>query len=147
MFHPGFLIYFCLNGGIISEIIPGFSNEILAGKSEMRWNLNEHRAESVFNLIGQVAFRSLGSGVGVWVETSRRAFLVCDCVFFLFFFYLSTRRLWTLLKPECISHHHQQIFLGQAPFSQWTGHGRESSVSMLPGPSQPIFTGQVWLER
>lgn len=56
MFYSGSLIYFCLNGGITSEIIPAFFNEILAGKSEMRWNLNEHRAESVFNLIWQVPF-------------------------------------------------------------------------------------------
>lgn len=51
LFHSGSLIYFYLNGGLISEIIPAFCNEILAGKSEMRWNLNEDQAESVFNLI------------------------------------------------------------------------------------------------
>ncbi len=47
MYYPGSLIYFSLNGEIIFEIIPAFCNEILASKSEMRWNLNEHQAESV----------------------------------------------------------------------------------------------------
>ena len=47
MYYPGSLIYFYFNGEIISEIIPAFCNEILAGKSEMRWSPNEHLAESV----------------------------------------------------------------------------------------------------
>lgn len=47
MYYQGPLIYFYLNGEIIAEIIPAFCNEISACKSEMRWNLNEHRAESV----------------------------------------------------------------------------------------------------
>lgn len=46
MYYLGSLIYFYLNWEIISEIIPAFCNEILAGKSEMRWNLNEHLVES-----------------------------------------------------------------------------------------------------
>lgn len=56
LFYSASLIYFYLNGGIISEIIPTFCNEILAGRSEMRWNLNEHQAESGFNLIERVPF-------------------------------------------------------------------------------------------
>lgn len=47
MYYQGPLIYFYLNGEIIAEIIPAFCNEILASKDEMRWNLNEHQAESV----------------------------------------------------------------------------------------------------
>lgn len=47
MFYPGSLIYFYLNGEINSKIIPAFCNEILAGKSGMRWSLNERQAESV----------------------------------------------------------------------------------------------------
>lgn len=47
MYYPGSLIYFYLNGEIISEIIPAFCNQILASKSEMRLNLNEHQDESV----------------------------------------------------------------------------------------------------
>ncbi len=47
MYYRGALIYFFLNGEIISEIIPAFCNEILASTSEMRLNLNEHHAQSV----------------------------------------------------------------------------------------------------
>lgn len=134
----GSLIYFYLNGGVISEIIPAFCNEISAGKSEMRWNLNEHLAKSVFNLIWQVPIRVL--------VQSFLAEIFCNvksvCVF-----NLSTHRFGTLLKPKCISHHHQQVFPGQATVGQWTGHGRQSSVSVLPGSSQPVSTGQVRLER
>lgn len=51
MYYPGVLIYFYLNGGIISEIIPPFYNEILSSKSEMRWNFNEHQAWISLDLI------------------------------------------------------------------------------------------------
>lgn len=47
MYYLVSLIYLYLNGEIISEIIPALCNEILASKSEMRWNLNEHQAASV----------------------------------------------------------------------------------------------------
>lgn len=47
MYYPGSPIYFYLNGEIISEIIPESCNEILDGKSEMRWNLNEQPADLV----------------------------------------------------------------------------------------------------